>query len=373
MLGEILPWSASIIDNQNGSIMSEQNNAPDFKEMRSIIQAVPGPDLEAAKLARARQDCLTKPQGSLGRLEELATWMATWQGRAQPELRRARVAVFAGNHGVNAQGVSAFPVEVTKQMVANFTAGGAAVNQICGVVDAELRVYELDLDNPTNDFTTGPAMVEEECAKAMSYGMMAVEGNLHLLCLGEMGIGNTTSAAALCLAMFGGDAADWVGRGTGVDEAGLKRKVAAVEAGLRANLGGSGAALDDPLEILRCLGGLELAAIAGAVLAARMGRIPVVLDGYTCTAAAAILYKIDPVLLDHCVVAHCSVEPGHRRLMDKIGKTPLFDYSMRLGEGSGAALAIPVLRSAVACLSGMATFGEAGVSDRDASPVNSTS
>ncbi len=326
-----------------------------------MLSALPGACADSAAKAAARQDRLTKPQGSLGRLEELATWMATWQGRNPPELRRARVAVFAGNHGVAAaHGVSAFPVEVTRQMVANFTAGGAAVNQICGVVDAELRVYELDLDNPTVDFTTGPAMEEEECCRAMAYGMMAVEGNLHLLCLGEMGIGNTTSAAALCLALFGGEAADWVGRGTGVDDEGIKRKIVAIEAAMKANA----RALGDPLEILSCFGGFELAAIVGAVLAARMGRTPVVLDGYTCTAAAAVLYKIEPGLLDHCVVAHRSVEPGHQKLLEKIGKTPLFDYNMRLGEASGAALAVPVLRSAVACLSGMATFDEAGVSDR---------
>ena len=342
--------------------MSEQVNTPNFREIRSIIAAAPQADPDSAHAARLRQDRLTKPQGSLGRLEDLATWMAAWQGKPMPELRRARVAVFAGNHGVTAQGVSAYPSAVTAQMVGNFTAGGAAVNQICGVVDAELRVYELDLDHPTADFTQGPAMEEDECARAMAYGMMAVDNNLHLICLGEMGIGNTTSAAALCLALFGGRASDWVGRGTGVDESGLARKIAAVEAGLAANAG----ALGDPLEILRCLGGLELAAIAGAVLAARMARTPVVLDGYTCTAAAAVLYKLDPGLLDHCVVGHCSVEPGHARLMQIIGKTPLLDFGMRLGEGSGAALAIPVLRSAVACLSGMATFESAGVSGREA-------
>ena len=341
--------------------MSDQETTPTFDEIRRILAAMPGPDDAAGSAARARQDCLTKPQGSLARLEELSTWMATWQGKAMPELRRARVAVFAGNHGVVAQGVSAFPASVTRQMVANFTAGGAAVNQICGVVDAELRVYELDLDNATADFTAGPAMEEEDCARAMAYGMMAVDANLHLLALGEMGIGNTTSGAALCRALFGGTAADWVGRGTGVDDAGVQRKIAAIEAGIEVNK----AALGNPLEILRCFGGFELAAIVGAVIAARLARTPVVLDGYTCTAAAAVLYAIDPANLDHCVVGHCSAEPGHIRLLQKIGKTPLLDYGMRLGEGSGAALAIPVIRSAVACLTGMATFEQAGVSGRE--------
>jgi nicotinate-nucleotide--dimethylbenzimidazole phosphoribosyltransferase len=339
--------------------MSE-STMPNFDEIRSLLAALPGPDPEARAAAQARQDRLTKPPGSLGRLEELGVWIAAWQGRALPELRRARVAVFAGNHGVAAQGVSAYPAAVTAQMVANFQAGGAAVNQLCGVVDAELRVYELDLESPTADFTAGPAMAEDECCRAMAYGMMAVDGNLHLLCLGEMGIGNTTAAAALCLALFGGAAEDWVGRGTGVDDAGRARKIAAVEAGLAANPG----AAADPLEALRCLGGLELAAITGAVLAARLARTPVVLDGYVCTAAAAVLYRLDPTLLDHCVVAHRSVEPGHTRLLERLGQVPLFDYGMRLGEGSGAALAVPVLRSAVACLTGMATFESAGISDR---------
>ncbi|MEI6557054.1 MAG: nicotinate-nucleotide--dimethylbenzimidazole phosphoribosyltransferase [Rhodospirillaceae bacterium] len=338
--------------------MSDQETAPNFDEIRAILSALPGPDAASGAAARARQDRLTKPQGSLGRLEELATWMATWQGKAIPELRRARVAVFAGNHGVVARGVSAFPAEVTRQMVANFTAGGAAVNQICGVVDAELRVYELDLEAATQDFTTGPAMEEEECARAMAYGMMAVDGNLHLLALGEMGIGNTTSGAALCRALFGGTAADWVGRGTGIDDAGVQRKIAAIEAGIAANAG----ALGHPLEVLRCFGGFELAAICGAVIAARLAHTPVVLDGYTCTAAAAVLHAIDPGFLDHCVVGHCSAEPGHARLLARLGKTPLLDYGMRLGEGSGAALAIPILRAAVACLANMATFEQAGVS-----------
>jgi nicotinate-nucleotide--dimethylbenzimidazole phosphoribosyltransferase len=247
---------------------------------------------------------------------------------------------------------------VTAQMVQNFINGGGAVNQLSEAADADLRVYELDLDRPTRDFTTGPAMTEEGCARAMAYGMMAVEQGLHVICLGEMGIANTTSAAALCTALFGGEPSDWVGPGTGVDAKGLGRKAETIAAGLAANPG----ALTDPLEALRCLGGFELAAIAGAVIAARLARTPVVLDGYACTAAAAVLVRLDPRALDHCVVAHRSAEPGHARLLEKLGKQPLFDFGMRLGEGSGAALAIPILKAAVACHTGMATFAEAGVS-----------
>lgn len=332
-----------------------------FAEIRNLIAALPGPDREAAAAARARQAILTKPAGALGQLEDLSVWMATWQGRPTPELRRARVSVFAGNHGVAAQGVSAYPAAVTAQMVQNFAAGGAAVNQICGVVDAELRVYELDLDTPTQDFTTGPAMDEEECCRAMAYGMMAVDEHLHLLCLGEMGIANTTAGAALCLGLYGGSAADWVGRGTGVDDATLARKVAVLEAAAAANPGAMGG---DPLETLRCFGGFELAAITGAVLAARLARTPVVLDGFTCTAAAAVLHAIDPGLIEHCVVSHLSAEAGHRRLLERLERRPLVSLGLRLGEGSGAALVVPILRAAVACLAGMATFEQAGVSGK---------
>ncbi|MGQ9365580.1 nicotinate-nucleotide--dimethylbenzimidazole phosphoribosyltransferase [Azospirillum sp. ST 5-10] len=342
--------------------MSNPQPALSFEEIRALVRNLPGPDLGAGTAAVQRERQLTKPPGALGRLESLAEWLSTWQGQHPPQLQRPRVAVFAGNHGVAARGVSAFPAEVTAQMVANFQNGGAAVNQLAEMADADLRVYELDLDNPTRDFTQGAAMDEEECCRAMAYGMMAVEMGIHLLALGEMGIGNSTAAAAIAAALFGGEARDWVGRGTGVDDAGLERKVAAVEAGLAANP----EAREDPFEALRRLGGYELAAIAGAILAARMARVPVVLDGFACTAAAAVLHKADRRALDHCVVAHRSVEPGHARLLGILGKEPLLDLGMRLGEGSGAALAIPLLRAAAVCHAGMATFAEAGVSGKTA-------
>lgn len=338
--------------------MADASPALTFDEIRALVRNLPGPDLESATAAVQRQKTLTKPPGSLGRLEELAEWLATWQGRSIPEVRRPRIAVFAGNHGVAAHGVSAYPAEVTAQMVANFQSGGAAVNQLCENADAELRVYELDLDNPTADFTAGPAMTEDECCRAMAYGMMAVEMGVQVVGLGEMGIGNSTAAAALACALFGGDPADWVGRGAGVDDAGLARKVAAVKAGLAANP----AALDDPFVALAAFGGYEFAALAGAVLAARMARVPAVLDGYACTVAAAVLFKADRRALDHCVVAHLSSEPGHALLLERIGKKPLLQFDMRLGEGSGAALALPILKAAAACHAGMATFEQAGVS-----------
>jgi nicotinate-nucleotide--dimethylbenzimidazole phosphoribosyltransferase len=329
-----------------------------FGEIRTLLAQFPSPDLEAGTAAASRQTQLTKPAGSLGRLEELAIWLATWQARHPPRLDHPRTLVFAGNHGVAARGVSAYPASVTAQMVQNFIAGGAAVNQLCRVFDAGLKVYEMNLDTPTGDIAVEPAMSEEECAKAMAYGMMAVETGIDALALGEMGIGNTTAAAALCAGLFGGSAEMWTGPGTGVAGAALeaKRRVVAEAAALHRP------AAHDPFGMLRRLGGLELAAITGAVMAARLGRVPVVLDGFASTAAAAVLFAADPHALDHCVVAHLSAEPGHRRLLEQIGQRPLFDLGMRLGEASGATLAFAVLRAAVACHTGMATFAEAGVS-----------
>jgi nicotinate-nucleotide--dimethylbenzimidazole phosphoribosyltransferase len=327
-------------------------------EIRALFAHLPGPDLEAGTAAALHERRLTKPAGALGRLEELSHWLATWQGRHPPRLDHPRTCVFAGNHGVAARGVSAYPAAVTAQMVQNFIAGGAAVNQLCKAVDADLRVYEMNLDAPTADFVDAPALSEADCARAVAYGMMAVEPGLDVLALGEMGIANTTSAAALCLALFGGSAEEWTGPGTGVAGAALDQKREVVAAAVERHR----EAADDPLDLLRRLGGNELAAIAGAVLAARMGRVPVLLDGFTCTAAAAVLYAANPRALDHCVVAHVSAEPGHRRLLDKIGKQALFDLGMRLGEASGATLAIAILKAAVACHNGMATFPDAGVS-----------
>jgi nicotinate-nucleotide--dimethylbenzimidazole phosphoribosyltransferase len=328
-----------------------------LNEIRALLPHLPAPDLEAGTAASARQAQLTKPAGSLGRLEELAIWLATWQARHPPRLDHPRTLVFAANHGVAARGVSAYPAAVTAQMVQNFTAGGAAVNQLCRVFEAGLKVYEMNLDTPTGDIVVEPAMSEEECAKAVAYGMMAVEPGIDALALGEMGIGNTTSAAALCAGLFGGAATLWTGPGTGVAGTALEAKRTAVaDAVLRHRL-----AAADPFDMLRRLGGLELAAITGAVMAARLGRVPVVLDGFASTAAAAVLFAAEPRALDHCVVAHLSAEPGHRRLVEQIGKRPVFDLGMRLGEASGATLAFGVLKAAVACHSGMATFAEAGV------------
>ncbi|WP_417249891.1 nicotinate-nucleotide--dimethylbenzimidazole phosphoribosyltransferase [Celeribacter sp.] len=327
-----------------------------LSELRARLLDAPMPDAAAIDGAAARNAQLTKPAGSLGRLEEIAQWYAGWRGNAQPKVEAPQVIVFAGNHGITARGVSAFPAEVTVQMVANFEHGGAAINQLSRNAGASMSVHAIELDRPTGDFTETVAMDEADCVAALRVGWDAVDEKADLLVVGEMGIGNTTSAAAIAHALFGGTAADWVGRGTGVDDAGLKIKEEVVAAGVA--LHGD----KDPLDILAALGGRELAAMAGAIARARDLRIPVVLDGFICTAAAATLERAVSGALDHCIAGHESDEAAHSRLLAGIGKEPLLSLGLRLGEGSGGALVIPLVRAALECHSGMATFAEAGVS-----------
>lgn len=330
-----------------------------LEQFRNEMEMAPNADAKAVKRAAERNGQLTKPPGALGRLEELAIWYAGWRGTEKPELNRPQVIIFAGNHGVTAQGVSAFPAEVTEQMVLNFQHGGAAINQLCKAFGADMQVHALKLEQPTADFTQAPAMGEGEFLECLQAGWDAVSPEAELLVTGEMGIGNTTSAAAIAMALYGGVAEDWVGRGTGVDDAGLANKARVVSEGISkySNM------LGDGLSVLRCLGGRELVAMAGAIARARVLRIPVLLDGFICTAAAACLERAFPGVLDHAVAGHVSVEPGHGKVLKELGKEPLLALGMRLGEGSGAALAIGVMKGAIACHSGMATFAEAGVSD----------
>lgn len=341
--------------------MSNTSTGLPFDDIRALVNDLPKADAGAVEQVRARDRQLTKPPGALGRLESIVEWLAAWQGHYPPRLERPVVAVFAGNHGVVAQGVAAYPSAVTAQMVANFQAGGAAVNQICKTFDLGLKVFELALELPTKDITVEAALDEASCAATMAYGMEAVAGGCDLLCIGEMGIGNTTIAAAICHGLYGGEAEDWVGPGTGVDGEGLKRKANAVRRAValhRPHLG-------DPLEVLRRLGGRELAAMAGAILAARLQNVPVLIDGYVASAAAAILHAMRADALDHCIAAHVSAEPAHIHLLSKLGKKPLLDLGMRLGEGSGAALAAGLVKAAVNLHTGMATFASAGVSNKE--------
>ncbi|MBX8826984.1 nicotinate-nucleotide--dimethylbenzimidazole phosphoribosyltransferase [Ochrobactrum sp. SFR4] len=334
-----------------------------FDDFRELISQLPEASEFASEAVREREARLSKPVGSLGRLEEIAEWLAAWSGKAKPQIMRPLVAIFAGNHGVLAQGVSSQPQSLTMDMVNNFAAGGAAINQICIANDLGLKVFDLALEHPTEDITVTAAMDERTCAATMAFGMEAIAGGTDLLCIGEMGVGNTTIAAAISLALFGGQAEDWVSLGAGEDASILPAKIAAVKKAVALNEGN----LRDPLEVLRRLGGRELAAITGAILAARAEKIPVLIDGYVASAAAAILLAMNGDALDHCLFSHVSSEPGHRLLLEKMGKAPLLDLNISLGSGTGAALAAGLVKTAAQCHVSMATAEDAGMDGRSIS------
>lgn len=334
----------------------------DFAE---ALARLPRIDAAMQLAARRRQDRLTKPPGALGRLEDIAVHLAGWQ-RDGPSAEAVEVAVFAGNHGVVAQGVSPYPAAVTAQMVENFKSGGAAINALCDTLGLGLRVVTLKLDQPTADITLAPAMSEAETLEALNAGAGTALGGMDVLALGEMGIGNTTIAAALSAAVFGGGGARWAGPGTGHDAAGVRRKAAVIDKALTR----ASAIYDDlaggrrAFEMLRQLGGREQAAIAGAILAARQKRIPVILDGYVVTAGLAPLYDANADIAAHCLAGHVSAEPAHSRLLERMSLTPLLDLGMRLGEGTGAALAGALVKVAAATHKKMATFESAAVENR---------
>lgn len=334
-------------------------SSPDgLAALTGLARDLPPPDAAALAAARAREAELTKPAGALARLEDLTEWLCAWQGRHPPRLERVLILVFVGWHEIARQRVSAYPAEVTDQMVANFAAGGAAINQLARLAGAELRVIPVAQGRPAHDFTQGPAMSEAGFLAAVRTGLEAVPEDVDLLALGEMGIANTTAAAAVAAGLYREPGAAWAGPGTGLDQEGVRHKAGVIEAGLRYHADG----LDQPLEVLRRLGGRDLAAMFGALLAARRQRVPVLLDGFTATVPAAVLQALAPDGIAHCRSGHRSAEPGHRKLLDRLALAPLLELGMRLGEGSGAAVAISLVRAAVACHTGMATFASAGVS-----------
>lgn len=306
------------------------------------LATLAGPDRDALAEARARQGQLAKPLGSLGRLEELAIFIAGWQGRELPFIARGLALVFAGNHGV------ALPAALTARAVAKFRNGGGAINALAQVAEIDLDVRPLDLDRPTADFSCASAMSEAECLAALSAGAAAIKPSTDLLVLGDIGIGNATAAAALCARSFGGSGADWLADPDGA---------ATVDRALEFHANAPRTAF----ETLRRLGGREIAAIAGAILRARELRIPVVLDGFVCAAALAVLASHRPDITAHCIAGHCSTEIGHARALDQLGLAPLLRLDLGLGEGSGAALAVGIIRSALAAHADMATLAEAGV------------
>ena len=331
-----------------------------FADFADLFQHMPKGSEVAVEAVRQRDVTLTKPPGSLGQMEYLVEFLARWQEKPAPTLSSPMVAIFAGNHGVTVNNISAFPSEVTAQMVANFTSGGAAISQICKLHQLNLRVFELALEVPTGDISTEAALDDRTCAATIAYGMEAIEGKPDLLCLGEMGIGNTTISAALFAALFGGSGDDWVGAGAGIDQAGQGRKAKIVDKALALHR----AELDHPLKILARLGGREIAGMLGALVAARHHKIPVIIDGFVATAAAAIAYSMNKASLDHCLFAHVSAESAHKKALDFMGKRGLLDLGLRLGEGSGAALAAVLVKTALHVHTHMATFDQAAVSTK---------
>jgi nicotinate-nucleotide--dimethylbenzimidazole phosphoribosyltransferase len=344
-----------------------------------LITRIQPLDQEAMAAARARQDMLTKPQGSLGRLESLSIQLAGITGQARPRIEHKVVTVMAGDHGVVAEGVSAFPQEVTPQMVLNFLYGGAAINVLAKHVGARVVIVDMGVAaemqaHPqlvsrrvaagTANIARGPAMTHDQAEQSILSGAEVVEAEiargLDILATGDMGIGNTTPSAAIACAVTGRTPSEIVGRGTGVDNDGLKRKVQAVEDALRINRPNP----NDGLELLSKVGGFEIGGLAGAILGAAAHRRPVVIDGFISTAAAIIAVTLAPQVREYLIAAHCSQELGHRLMMDWLGVAPLLDMHMRLGEGTGAALAMSVVEASCKILDEMATFGEAGVGEK---------
>lgn len=342
--------------------------------------AIALPDAAAIAAARARQDTLTKPLGSLGRLEDLSAMLAGMFGQATPQIRRKAVILAAGDHGVVAEGVSAYPQEVTPQMVYNFLRGGAGINVLARHANAEIVILDAGVaaDLPphpqlravkvapgTANMALGPAMTREQAIQCLEIGIAAAQEQLEqgadLIACGDMGIGNTTAASASTAAITGADPAAVTGRGTGLDDPGLARKTEVIRRALAVNQPDP----QDGLDVLAKVGGLEIGVLAGAMLGTAAGRRAVVVDGFISGAAALIAWRIAPAAKDYFIAAHQSVEPGHRIGLDAMGLTPLLDLGMRLGEGTGAALAMHLIEAAARCLSEMATFAEAGVSERD--------
>ncbi len=347
--------------------------------IEEIVSRIQPLDQQAIASASARQDMLTKPQGSLGRLESLSVQIAGITGQGRPHIHHKVVMVMAGDHGVVAEGVSAFPQEVTPQMVLNFLSGGAAINVLSKHVGARVVIVDMGVATPmdeypqlvnrkvalgTGNIAKGPAMTRAQAVESILSGVEIVEAEiargLDILATGDMGIGNTTPSAAIACVVTGKPATEIVGRGTGVDDAGLHRKILAVENALKVNQPDPG----DGLDILAKVGGFEIGGLAGAILGAAANHRPVVIDGFISTAAAIIAATIAPQVRDYLIAAHCSQELGHRLMLEWLGVTPLLDMQMRLGEGTGAALAMSVVEASCKILDEMATFGEAGVSEK---------
>ena len=322
--------------------------------LRDAMTAMPERDDVSYDAVTARAAEILRPAGALARLDEVAAWAAGWQRTSSPAVRKPAALIFAADHGVTAAGVSKYPTDVTGAMLAAYRAGKSTITAFAAVAGASVEAIDVGVGRPTGDIRYESAMSLDRFDAAVAAGRDAVDRlDADLLVLGEMGIGNTTAAAAVAAALGGGEVAAWVGRGTGVDDEGLSRKREAVREAVTRVVG-----VHDPFEVLREVGGAELVAMAAAIVAARHRRLPVLIDGYVVTAAALPLATINAAALDHCLVGHCSSEPGHRRLLERLGKQPLLDLEMRLGEGSGAMAAVPLVAMACAGITEVPTFGE---------------
>jgi len=328
--------------------------------LTALLDDLPGPDEASRAAVRERAANVLRPAGAFARLDEVAVWLAGWQRTARPTVARPAVTIFAADHGVAAAGVSAYPAEVTKAMLAALEERVATSAVLARGVGARFEAIDVGVGAPTGDIRVEPALDPERFGGCVAAGVAATDraadDGADLLVVGEMGIGNTTPAAAVCRALFGGDPADWTGRGTGIDDAGLARKHAAVTAATD-RIGGT----TDPAEVLRQVGGAELVTMAAAVARARRRSLPVLFDGFVVGAAIAPLAVAAPGALEHGLASHRSAEPGHRRLLTALGMTPLLELDLRLGEGSGALVAVPIVRAAALAVTDVATFEEWGL------------
>jgi nicotinate-nucleotide--dimethylbenzimidazole phosphoribosyltransferase len=330
-------------------------NQRDGAWLRAALADLPRGDEAAAASVHERAANILRPSGALHWLDELAAWVAAWQRTDRPRVDRPVALIFAGDHGVAAaEAVSAYPTDVTAAMFAAFQQGRSTITSFARLAGASVDAVDVGIGQPTGDIRFEAALSPERFDRTVGLAVEAVDRlDGDLLVLGEMGIGNTTPSAAISAALAGGETAAWVGRGTGVDDAGLARKRVAVQQAVRRIAG-----VTDPLDVLREVGGAELVAIAAATVAARRRLLPVVLDGYVVTSSVLPLVTVEPTALDHCIVGHCSAEPGHRRLLERLGKRPLLDLDMRLGEGSGAMAAVPLVAMACAGITDVPTFAE---------------
>ena len=350
------------------------------KSLKETIQSIKPLDKNALSLAAARQETLTKPTGSLGRLEELSIQIAGIQGKALPSVKQKAVIVMVADHGVVAEGTSAYPQEVTAQMVLNFVRGGAGINVIARQIGARVVVVDIGIAGKTSSFLgilrhkiapgtqnmcLGPAMTLDQATKSLETGIAIVQSEtnkgLDIVATGEMGIGNTTSASAITAIFTKKSIEQITGKGAGLDESGLNNKIAIIKKSLLINNPDS----TDAIDVLSKVGGFEIAGLVGIILAAAAHKVPIVIDGFISGAAALIAYQLEPKTKNYMITSHCSVETGHKVILEYIGLKPLLDLNLRLGEGTGAALGIGLADAAVKILTQMATFKSAGVSERD--------